>query len=214
MAVNALPVTYNGITYRSALEADWAATFDSFGWYFEYEAHPVLLDGGGAYLCDFHLPGQNVWAEAKGPHNDRIDKTHRLYRALREDAEKPGGELVIILRAADGRGSANWHHVVGPSFAVTINHCGLCDNWCFTQPAVDGTHCRACQTPNTLTASHSYISAVAAERMERGLTAERLRRGGIAPTRDDLDAALAEQFGHYGRLPFVRAPRQQFTRSK
>lgn len=198
MAITALPVTFNGITYRSALEADWAATMTKFGWYFEYEAHPVLIDGNEIYLCDFRIPGQNVWAEAKGPHNERIDKTHRLYRAVREEAESPGGELVVILRAAGTHGAANWHHVIGHAFQVTINLCSICDQWCFTQPAVDHWFCRNCRTPDALIPDHQYISAVDAEKKVRELGSE---------------AALRTCFGVHGRLMLTRAPRNGLKRA-
>lgn len=212
VAIAAIPVTYNGTTYRSGLEADWAATFDSFNWYFEYEEHALVIDGETYYLCDFRLPGQNVWAEAKGPHNERINKTHRLFKALRENAEKPGGELVVILRAADSRGTANWEHVYG-DFRVTISQCSLCNKWSFTQPGVDGDYCRSCHTPGVVDLTRSYLPAIAATSFERNWAERQARQTGEPPSRAAVDAAFAETYGRYGRLPFVRAPRNSRWRA-
>jgi hypothetical protein len=46
--VNAIPTKYNGVQFRSRLEARWAAQFDLLGWRWEYE--PIDLDG---YIPDF-----------------------------------------------------------------------------------------------------------------------------------------------------------------
>jgi hypothetical protein len=43
-----IPTVYNGIRFRSMLEARWACVFDSFGWRWEYE--PYELAG---YIPDF-----------------------------------------------------------------------------------------------------------------------------------------------------------------
>src|ERR1044072_2927352 len=73
------------------------------GWYFEYEPWAVDLGDGDRYLADFHLPAQNVWCEVKGGHNERLDKTRKFRRAV-ADPDEPGGELVVLLRAAGGPG--------------------------------------------------------------------------------------------------------------
>lgn len=48
--MNAIPTKYNGVQFRSRLEARWAAFFDLCGWPWEYE--PLDLDG---YIPDFIL---------------------------------------------------------------------------------------------------------------------------------------------------------------
>lgn len=48
--VKAIKTTYDGINFRSRLEAKWAAFFQMLGWPFEYE--PFDLDG---YIPDFVL---------------------------------------------------------------------------------------------------------------------------------------------------------------
>lgn len=46
--MNAIPTHYNGINFRSRLEAKWARFFDLIGWQYEYE--PADLNG---YIPDF-----------------------------------------------------------------------------------------------------------------------------------------------------------------
>lgn len=48
--MNAIPTHYNGIDFRSRLEAKWARFFDLLGWPYEYE--PIDLSG---YIPDFVL---------------------------------------------------------------------------------------------------------------------------------------------------------------
>jgi hypothetical protein len=50
--MNAIPTNYNGINFRSRLEAKWARFFDLLGWKWDYE--PVDFDG---YIPDFYLHG-------------------------------------------------------------------------------------------------------------------------------------------------------------
>ena len=47
--------TYNGITYRSRLEARWAVFFDKLGIKYNYEPEGYKLDNGLNYLPDFYL---------------------------------------------------------------------------------------------------------------------------------------------------------------
>jgi len=50
MKHNAIPTTFNGVNFRSRLEAKWAAMFDLLSWRWTYE--PVDLNG---YIPDFVL---------------------------------------------------------------------------------------------------------------------------------------------------------------
>jgi hypothetical protein len=50
--MDAIPTTYNGVNFRSRLEAKWAAFFDLLGWRWQYE--PIDLDG---WIPDFMLLG-------------------------------------------------------------------------------------------------------------------------------------------------------------
>lgn len=60
------PTTYNGIRFRSRLEADFARWFDENGMLWSYEAEGYRLANGLSYLPDFFLPAQRAWFECKG----------------------------------------------------------------------------------------------------------------------------------------------------
>jgi hypothetical protein len=124
--IAAIPTNYRGTKFRSRLEARWAATFDSLGWYWEYEPAGVDFGEGVRYLCDFWLPAQHCWFEVKGPVNDRLDKTNQLRKA------SPERDLVVIGRPAGPGELANWHGV--DTNNIGIFTCRLCHQSCFLFP--------------------------------------------------------------------------------
>jgi hypothetical protein len=127
-------MNYRGTQFRSTLEADWAATFDSLGWHWQYEPVAVQLEVGGAYLCDFHLPTQRVWCEVKGPHDERIDKVHAFYDQLEPDPWNIRRPLVVILRPAGPGDAATWHGVTEGQ-DIVITRCPECQHYCFMDVA-------------------------------------------------------------------------------
>jgi hypothetical protein len=59
---------YNGIVFRSQLEARWAVFFDSLGIEYDYEPHSYEVGTGGRYVQykpDFFLPGLSKYIEIK-----------------------------------------------------------------------------------------------------------------------------------------------------
>lgn len=103
LAIESLPTVYRGTTFRSALEASWAATLDSLGITWEYEPETITLPSGAWYLPDFHLPEIGVWLEVKGDGVPRVEKAIELGKHLACDCPRfsctcpwPGGELVVI----------------------------------------------------------------------------------------------------------------------
>lgn len=134
MKIKPIPTVYRGIRFASALEADWACTFDFFGWTWQYEPVGVQLDDGQWYRPDFHLPTQNVWCEVKGPHNERIDKPSALQSTLPGDAFEWDADLVVVLRpsqpGSDGE-YAHWDNLKGQDIVVTrcphCHHLGFMD---------------------------------------------------------------------------------------
>jgi hypothetical protein len=142
-AIQAVPVTYRGTRFRSTLEANWAATFDQYGWRWEYE--PVALSvGGESYLCDFYLPDQRVFCEVKGPHNERIHKVRALARALEVPLDEwvIATPLVVILRPAGPGETATWEAVT-PDQDIVLVDCATCDRRAFMDYAA-GWMCRFC----------------------------------------------------------------------
>lgn len=75
--MKAIPTDYGGVTFRSRLEAKWAAFFDLCKWQWEYE--PLDMSGwapdfaikkrtGGRVLVEVKPFEFRHWAEAKGQH--------------------------------------------------------------------------------------------------------------------------------------------------
>lgn len=104
MTIEATPTWYGGTTFRSYLEACWAATLDTLGTAWEYEPERLTLPSGTVYIPDFWLPEIGTWLEVKGTGVPRVEKAIELgeARACRCDGrctcEWPEGELVVIGR--------------------------------------------------------------------------------------------------------------------
>lgn len=107
--IKSVRTQYRGTWFASTLEADWAATFDTLEWAWQYEPEAYELPDGQLYRPDFWLPAQRVWAEVKGPHDRRIDKTATFQTALGYDEWDWASDLVVVLRPASGGDLAEWH---------------------------------------------------------------------------------------------------------
>ena len=90
--IKAIPTKYNGVEFRSRLEARWAVWFDRMGiaWQYEPEGFNVC---GEAYLPDFRLPDVfgGVYVEIK-PKELKGAEMDRAMRFVREF----DGELLLI----------------------------------------------------------------------------------------------------------------------
>lgn len=146
---------YRGIDFDSTLESDWASTFDALGWEWEPQPHGILVEDNVRYRPDFYLPAQRVWAEVKGPHNQRIDKPSRLQAALSRDSFEWDADLVVILRppraGRNGNGARAWWENALDGQDVVIVLCPECDHHGFMDLA--GTwscrrHMRVTPEPN------------------------------------------------------------------
>ena len=118
--IKAIPTTYNGIRYRSRLEATWACFFDSLGWEHEYE--PFDLDG---YIPDFVLrfPKKNVLVEVK-PMLEIESELTRHYHRYSKVVEKNFDMFEDLLMV----GRSPWHeftYVFGYLIAPDC-HCEDC----------------------------------------------------------------------------------------
>lgn len=106
MQIKTVPQTYGGVLFRSTLEADWAATFDSRGVEWQYEPEAIELPSGTLYRPDFWLSGLECWAEVKGPTVPGLEKAIEL--ATIAD--------VIVCRPSI-RGLADWQLIGGGCIA-------------------------------------------------------------------------------------------------
>ena len=53
--IKAIETEYNGVLYRSRLEARWAMFFDHMGYVYEYEPEGYVLEDGTKYIPDFKV---------------------------------------------------------------------------------------------------------------------------------------------------------------
>lgn len=141
--IRAIPVTYRGTRFRSTLEANWAATFDAWDWYWQYEPVAVYV-GTVGYLCDFYLPTQRVWCEVKGPHNERLEKAFELAKQLEVDEWNVTNPLVVILRPPGPGDLAVWAAATADQDPVLVlcpecGHLGFMD---YAAGWVCRRHCR------------------------------------------------------------------------
>lgn len=132
--------------FRSRLEAGWAQTFDTLRIAWEYEETSLIV-AGERYCPDFYLPDMRVFAEVKGPHDDRIHKTEALARELAivgPGKESEDTQTVVVLRVSNPEGHADWHDASGAATsAVVLAYCGACCSIGFTD--LSGRHaCRVC----------------------------------------------------------------------
>jgi hypothetical protein len=86
--IAAIPTTYNGVNFRSRLEARWAAFFDAAGWRWSYE--PVDLDG---WIPDFvlHLK-EPIYVEVKPALTEAELREH----CAKIDAAQPEHEVLLL----------------------------------------------------------------------------------------------------------------------
>lgn len=146
-SVEAIPTRYEGVRFRSSLEADWAFTFDDLGITWSYEPVALRLGPRIGYRPDFYLPVQHVWCEVKGPSDVRIEKPRRLATVLIDDEFDQRQPLVVILRIPV-RGcvvvEGAW-----PGNAIGLVECEHCQNWTFVD-LTGAWSCRVCRQPMNL----------------------------------------------------------------
>ncbi len=69
-----IETTYDGIKFRSRLEADIAWAIKNIGHKYEYEKTSFLLpDSGIHYQPDFYVPDIQLWIEGRGYESDKGD---------------------------------------------------------------------------------------------------------------------------------------------
>lgn len=175
MRIQAIPVDYKGVRFRSTLEGDWALNLDDLLITWEYEPEGVRLPSGQNYRCDFYLPRISTWMEVKGPHDERIDKPGELQDAC---LHAPGCDrgnpvqvfsgpsnsdcacnfgpafpwrLVIVARSANA-GKLTFeaaHSALAPQQDIVLLRCPICNQHSFTDISRGARACRRCHQDAT-----------------------------------------------------------------
>ncbi len=97
--LKAIPTTYNGIEFRSKLEAKYARAFDLLGIVWEYEGHGFQFDDGTFYCPDFYMPEIDTYFEVKGSMDESSE--HKLLMLAREHEFVVVGDSAGNMRRVD-----------------------------------------------------------------------------------------------------------------
>lgn len=158
----AIPQRYAGVTFRSKTEARWAVFFDtlSIPWVYEIQGFDL---GGEAYLPDFLLPEQWVWAEVKSSaaaDPAGVDRWRNLTAQRQErgvlltDMWSGPPEYLVTGPAGDGGmwddDQGRWyccpggyHYDIQPWPAIGCRRCLLSDGYWHEDPRVEAAFTRA-----------------------------------------------------------------------
>ena len=91
--MNAIETTYNGVTFRSRLEARWAVLFDVIGWNWTYEPFDAL-----GYIPDFLIKGERPMLVEVKPAATILDLSVHVNRL--KDALQDWNHDVLLLGAS------------------------------------------------------------------------------------------------------------------
>lgn len=91
--IKPIQTEYNGLKFRSRLEARWAVFFDTAKIKYEYEPEGYEDENGNRYLPDFYLPDYDIYVEVK---RDTEEGLNEIINKC-EPAIVWGGEIKQIL---------------------------------------------------------------------------------------------------------------------
>jgi hypothetical protein len=133
--MKAILTSWNGVSYRSRLEARWSVVFDSLGLGAVYEAEGYE-HAGQCYLPDFELAGTGQLVAIK-PESDMLNDTAEWRRELewQRDMAACGMTLIIVCGVpVPSRYQLGLYDTELPAILLDCRRCaGLC--W----RAVDGS---------------------------------------------------------------------------
>jgi hypothetical protein len=95
--IKAIQTEYNGIKFRSRLEARWAVFFDTANIRYEYEPEGYETEEGQRYLPDYYLPDFDLYVEVK---RDTEEGIREIVEKC-EPAIQWGGAIKQILILSD-----------------------------------------------------------------------------------------------------------------
>lgn len=138
--MKSIPTTYDGVKFRSRLEARYAQFFDNHGIGWEYEIEGIDL-GGKWYLPDFWLPDSRTFLEVKGPIKARCDLVELAQDLIDEETSDHCSSDHIIFVVADECG----HMRLGNDPVSEMYWAKCCECLCWYPLYFDGGwNCRAC----------------------------------------------------------------------
>ena len=141
--MESIRIRYNGVLYRSKLEATTAKLFDEYNIKFIYEPDVIEFRDGTKYMPDFYLPEQKIWVECKGLMNDKDE--HKITMLANESKEKEviiitsDGHFSLVQAEGDTLDEVLWLGEEDVFFA----HCKKCGKWYFSDTAGSWA-CRHC----------------------------------------------------------------------
>lgn len=156
--MKAIPTVYDGISFRSRLEARYAQFFDELGMGWAYEVEGFEIQGR-RYLPDFWLPDSRTYLEVKGPMKARSDLVALAQDQI--DAETGGFAEIdhVLFVIADEMGKAR----VGNSPGAGVHFAKCCDCLCW-YPMV-WTHSWACRACGYYNGDRTYSAVIESVRL-------------------------------------------------
>ncbi len=144
--IRTVPREYGGVTFRSSLERDWAATLDHYNIEWSYEPQTIELPSGAGYVPDFWLPRLRTFIEVKGAGVPRRYKPEELATVL-----PPDDRIVLIgyepLRRSNvpflWESYLQWGDPLG--YDTRLARCPQCSAWQWIRAQLS-RQCRVCGT--------------------------------------------------------------------
>lgn len=147
--IDAKPVRYRGVDFRSTLEADWAATLDHYHIEWRYEPALLTLKSGERYLPDFWLPALGSLIEVKGT---GVPRAHKPAQFAEEVIAENG---IVLIGLEPHRRSLVpylwdrymlWRDALG--YDARFTRCPQCSAWQWLRPQLSAA-CRRCKATCT-----------------------------------------------------------------
>lgn len=147
--IKAIRTRYNGILFRSKLEAQWAKFFDSLNIPWIYEPEGFVFSDNTMYMPDFYLPDSEQWFEVKGIMNDA--DSHKINMLCKE------GVHDVVIGYANGEFEMYDTELCWIDKGLTfLNQCTQCGKYSFMN-SIGSWHCRCC---NAYDGDH-YVNLIA-----------------------------------------------------
>lgn len=154
----AIPTEYEGVKFKSRLEAQCAFLFDQLDWEWEYEPRSFMLPNGIAYTPDFYIPSCGAFWECRGYSTDKGEAQIQGFASLLQSVIKaPNGDDIDNYVVLYGDREALTVSMSGYTGMICILHCKWC-GWLIApigkEPTFNGTdmhsfetRCGSCSAP-------------------------------------------------------------------